>query len=253
MAEQLGPPVVGVTTYGELADWSNWPQNAYLTPQTYLRCIHAAGGTSVLLPGVHGGEPDSPEPVLAPLSRLDGLVVIGGNDVCGRFYGRDEEPEEHVQHRPDRDAYEIAAIRHAWENHMPILAICRGIQILNVALGGTLVKDLVTAGASREHRGPVWGELTRHSVRLDPGTRIHALYGDEAAVPSHHHQAIDRLADPLRVTARASDGVIESVEGDDDHFVMGVQWHPEEGEDMVLFESFVEACQGRRLPALASA
>jgi gamma-glutamyl-gamma-aminobutyrate hydrolase PuuD len=236
-------PVVAVTTYAVVADWASWPQRSALTPMAYTDRLLAAGASPVLLPVDERGEPGR---VGRALERLDGLVLIGGEDVCGRFYGRDEEGHEHEQnrHRPERDASEIEAARVAWERALPILAICRGLQVLNVALGGTLVPDLAEAGALPEHRLRR-GSFHHHQVAIEPDTVLHGLYGSEASVPSHHHQAVDRVADGLRVAARAEDGVVEGAEGRNGAFAVGVQWHPEEAAESGLFEAFVAACGNR--------
>jgi gamma-glutamyl-gamma-aminobutyrate hydrolase PuuD len=240
----LARAVVGVTTYAVVADWASWPQRSALTPMAYTDRLSAAGASPVLLPVEEESAPGRVEDALA---RLDGLVLIGGEDVCGRFYGREEDEHEHEEnrHRPARDASEIAAAQAAWERGLPILAICRGIQVLNVALGGTLVPDLAETGALPEHRLRR-GSFHDHAVAIEPGTVLHELYGDTASVPSHHHQAIDRLADGLRVAARSADGVVEGVEGRNGGFSVGVQWHPEEAAESGLFAAFVAACGGRR-------
>jgi putative glutamine amidotransferase len=229
-------PIVGVTTYAEVADWAEWPQPVVLAPQNYTHCLVAAGASPVLLPpwtvdGLGAGP---------TLDRLDGVVLIGGEDVCGELYGRSEDREEHRlrRHNPTRDAFEIAVVRHAWETDMPLFAICRGMQVLNVALGGTLIPDLFSAGHSRGHRIKR-GVFNRHAVSFEDGSALHELYGTATDVPSHHHQAIDRLADGLVVSGCADDGVIEAVEAPGRRFTVGVQWHPEEGEDMALFHAFV--------------
>jgi putative glutamine amidotransferase len=233
-------PVVGVTSYRDQADWANWPQEAVLVPTNYLDRLAASGVSPVLLPPV----PDDDDALLeASMERVDGLVLIGGEDVCGRAYGRDETDDDHdaARHRPERDRHEIAAARVAWEQQKPILAICRGIQLLNVALGGTLITDLATSGAMPEHRLQ-WGTFHDHAVDFDPGSVLAKIYGDTAQVPSHHHQAIDTLADGLVVTGRAPDGIVEGVEATNGNYVLGVQWHPEEGADVEIFRAFAAAC-----------
>jgi putative glutamine amidotransferase len=229
-------PLVGITTYAEVADWADWPQPVILAPQNYTDCLVAAGASPVLLPPWTAEAAEVGE----TLGRLDGLVLIGGDDVCGNFYGRSEDLAEHVsqRHNPARDAFEIAAARHAWAADMPLLAICRGLQVLNVALGGTLVPDLFAAGRSRGHRIKR-GVFNRHEVAFESGSAVHALYGSATDVHSHHHQAVDRLADGLAVAGTSADGVIEAVEAPGRRFAVGVQWHPEEGEDLALFEAFV--------------
>jgi putative glutamine amidotransferase len=235
-------PLIGVTTYGEVADWANWPQPVVLAPQSYVESLVRAGASPVLLPSWTA---DAAE-IQATLDRLDGLLLTGGDDVCGVSYGLSESPEEHEagRHRPERDAFEIAAARHAWDADMPLLAICRGTQILNVALGGTLIPDLFSQGFAQDHRIER-GVFNHHSVNFEPGTAIHSLYGATADVPSHHHQAIDGIGGGLVVTGRSDDGVIEAVQSIDRSFALGVQWHPEEGEDMVLFEALVRAAAAR--------
>jgi gamma-glutamyl-gamma-aminobutyrate hydrolase PuuD len=229
-------PLVGVTTYAEVADWADWPQPVVLTPQNYVSCLVKAGANPVLLPPAVADA----EAVGRTLDRLDGLVLIGGDDICGRVLGAHEDEEEHnrQRHNPARDAFELVAARLAWARDMPTLAICRGIQVLNVALGGTLIGDLFEAGYSREHRVKR-GIFNRHPVEFEPRSAMSELYGRTTDVLSHHHQAIDRLAEGLVVTGRAEDGVVEAVEAPDRRFVVGVQWHPEEGDDLALFRAFV--------------
>jgi gamma-glutamyl-gamma-aminobutyrate hydrolase PuuD len=231
-------PMIGISTYAEIADWADWPQPVVLAPHNYIDCLVAAGASPVLLPSSTRDHAT----IGSTLDRLDGLVLIGGDDVCPESYGLPEAPQEHREgrHRPDRDVFEIALARHAWSADMPLLAICRGMQILNVALGGTLIADLFSAGFSHEHRIKR-GVFNDHGVAFEPGTIAHELCGAVADVPSHHHQAIDRLADGLVVAGRSADGVIEAVEARTHSFVVGVQWHPEEGVDMALFEALVSA------------
>jgi anthranilate synthase component 2/putative glutamine amidotransferase len=243
MPKDRSQPLIGVTTYQEAATHGRWTEEAVFTPRTYTACLSDAGGAPVLLPpSLSNGQGALPEVI----DRLDGLMLIGGEDVCGQVYGREETEEEHGRevHNPARDALEVEATRCAWETGLPILAICRGIQLLNVALGGTLVPDLVGAGASDEHR-LVQGSFHDHLVEFEPGTLAYQLLGPATQVPSHHHQAVERVADVLRVSGRSQDGVVEAAEaGDGRPFVLGVQWHPEEGQDPTLFAAFVEACRG---------
>jgi putative glutamine amidotransferase len=235
-------PLIGVTTYTEVADWANWPQPVVLAPESYVDGLARAGASPVLLPSWTAEASD----IQSTLDRLDGLVLTGGDDVCGESYGLDEPRDEHEtgRHRPERDAFEIAAARHAWDADIPLLAICRGVQILNVALGGTLISDLFSQGFSQNHRIER-GVFNDHSVSFEPGTAIHSMYGPTADVPSHHHQAIDGIGGGLVVTGRSEDGVIEAVQSMDHSFVLGVQWHPEEGKDLVLFEALVRASGAR--------
>jgi putative glutamine amidotransferase len=236
-------PLIGITTYAEVVLHGRWEEPIVFAPRTYADVLARAGGHPVLLPSaLTEGDPD----VGGLLERFDGVVLTGGEDVCGLAYGREEDPAEHEAeaHNPPRDEFEIAVARHAWERRLPILAICRGLQVLNVALGGTLIPDLESAGASREHRLEL-GVFHDHAVSFDSGTRLQRLLGAETMVPSHHHQALERVADGVRVSGRAPDGVVEAAESDDaDRFALGVQWHPEEGSDAALFDAFVEECGG---------
>lgn len=239
------PPLIGLTTYCERATHGIWTEDAVLAPRTYADFVSRAGGAPVLLPPQLSNGAGALEPVL---DRLDGLLLIGGEDVCGLAYGRDEAPGEHEieGHNPDRDRLEIEATRYAWSTATPILAICRGLQVMNVALGGTLIHDLPAAGASAEHR-PQRGVFHHHRVDFAPDTLAFDLLGEDTQVPSHHHQAIERLADELRVSGRSQDGIIEAAETmEQGRFALGVQWHPEEGEDATLFEAFIEACEVSR-------
>ena len=236
-------PLIGITTYSEVVRHGRWEEPIVFAPRTYADVLARAGAHAVLLP------PDTGAGDLRLgelLDRLDGIVLSGGEDVCGLAYGREEDPAEHELevHNPARDRFEIAVAHLSWERRIPLFAICRGLQVLNVALDGTLVPDLAAAGASPDHR-LVRGVFHDHRVVFEPGTQMHRLLGDEATVPSHHHQALDRVSDQLQVSGRAADGVVEAAESRDaERFAIGVQWHPEEGSDAALFEAFVERCGG---------
>lgn len=234
-------PLVGLSTYSVDADWKAWADNSSLTPNSYVRCLATSGAVPVLLPSL-GPAVSAPDRLL---DALDAVVLIGGGDVCGRRSGRDEDAAAHAAHSDQRDDFEIALAQGAWERDLPLLGICRGMQVLNVARGGTLIEDLASAGASSEHLIDR-GVFNRHAVEFEPGSRAAEMFGPRTVVPSHHHQAVDRLGEGLVTTGVAEDAVIESVEGSGKHFVLGVQWHPEEGEDMTLFEALVEATAVRR-------
>ncbi len=236
-------PLIGITTYSEVVRHGRWEEPIAFAPSTYAGVLASAGASPVLLPPqLNRGE----AALGALLDRLDALVISGGEDVCGLEYGREDGPGEHERelHNPVRDRFEIDLARLAWERRTPTFAICRGLQVLNVALGGTLIPDLAAAGASPEHRLRP-GMFDDHEISFEPGTRMHQLLGAAAAAPSHHHQALDRVADELRVSGRAADGVVESAEAiDPDHFAFGVQWHPEEARDGTLFQALVEVAGG---------
>lgn len=208
---------------------------------TYLRAIERAGGTPVVLP------PLGPAPIHALLDRLDALCLSGGPDLDPATYG--QRAGEHLGPTwTDLDFFELAVARGADARCLPILAICRGMQTLNVARGGTLHQHLASDGVA--HRQAEAAEEASHSVRVEPRTKLAAILGRDAVlVNSFHHQAVDRLGAGLRAVAWAADGVIEGVEAQDREFVLGVQWHAEclieSDESLALFASFVEAAGTR--------
>ena len=226
-------PLIGITTYREQAQWGTWHVPAVLLPASYADAVAAAGGEPVLLPtGAVSAE---------VVSRLDGLIIAGGADVDPARYGQPAGPHTAVV-RPERDESELAGLEVALDRDLPLLAICRGMQLLNVALGGDLLQHLPdVAGVGTHDPGP--GLYERRDVRTEPGTRLHQLLGGTAPVACHHHQAIDRLAPGLTPAAWAEDGVVEAVEAVGRRFCLGVQWHPEEGTDHRLFAAHVAAAR----------
>ena len=226
----MSRPVIGITTYAETARWGVWNCPAVLVPADYVRQVGDAGGIPVLLP-------PRPEDVEV-LDRLDGLVVAGGADVDPERYGADRDPRTGPP-RPDRDAGELALLARALERDVPVLAICRGSQVLNVARGGDLVQHLPDVVGDERHRHTP-GVFADHDVAVEPDTRLGSLLGDHAPVKSHHHQGFGRLGSGLREAARADDGTVEALEDPSQRFAIGVLWHPEAGEDLRLFEELVE-------------
>ncbi|MFC4610811.1 gamma-glutamyl-gamma-aminobutyrate hydrolase family protein [Streptomyces maoxianensis] len=223
----MAMPLIGVTTYLEPAAWGVWEMPAALLPAGYPRLVQAAGGLAALLP------PDDPAQAESVVSRLDGLVIAGGADVEPVRYGA--EPEERTgPPARDRDAWELALIRAALVSGTPLLGICRGMQLLNVALGGTLVQHL------DGHIGGV-GVFGAHTVKPVPGTRYAEIVPEESSVPTYHHQSVDRLADTLVASAHAEDGTVEAVELPGAGWALGVQWHPEAGDDMRVMSALVRA------------
>jgi putative glutamine amidotransferase len=235
------PPRVGMTTYRELASWGVWSEPADLLPASYADEVVAAGGVPMLLPP---SAPDQASAADAVLDGLHGLVLAGGADVEPARYGA--ERDEHTgAARTDRDSWELVLTRGALDRGMPLLAICRGMQVLNVALGGDLVQHLPDVVGHDGHC-PVVGQHGRHDVRLDPASRIGALLGVHAAVATYHHQGVDRLGADLAATGWADDGTVEALERAGDAWVVGVQWHPEVHDGAALFAGYVAACAAYR-------
>jgi gamma-glutamyl-gamma-aminobutyrate hydrolase PuuD len=186
----------------------------------------------------------SPVPGVADalVERIDGLVLTGGVDVDAALFGADRHPKAQ---RPDevRDRFELALLDAAVARDLPILAICRGIQVVNVWRGGTLHQHLADIGASPDHM-EVPGVYGTHHVRIGPKSRLGSILGlADDDVPTHHHQAVDRIGAGLVATAWSDDGTVEGLEDPEYRFLVAVQWHPEVGENMALFESVVEAAQ----------
>jgi putative glutamine amidotransferase len=226
----VGKPLIGITTYVEPASWGHWHNvEAALVPYEYVRAVERAGGRAVLVPPDEHG-------IDNVLDTLDGLIFSGGNDMEPEEYGADSHPAT-VGTNPERDRGELALLEAALERDLPVLAICRGFQVLNVARGGDIVQHLPEVVGHEEHREVV-GEFSEHPVRVDPSSLIGEVQGP---VKSHHHQALGRIGDGLREVAWAEDGTVEGLEDPDKPFVVGVLWHPEAGEDQRLFERLVEA------------
>jgi gamma-glutamyl-gamma-aminobutyrate hydrolase PuuD len=226
-------PLIGISTYREQARWGTWDVPAVLLPAAYAEAVAEAGGEPVLLPtGAVSTD---------IVARLDGLVLAGGADVEPQRYGQAPGPRTTVL-RPDRDAAELTLLRAALERHLPTLAVCRGMQLLNVALGGNLVQHLPDVPNTGCH-DPGAGSYARREVRTAPGSELGRLLGPSATADCHHHQALDRIAPELTPTAWSEDGVVEGVEAAGHGFCLGVQWHPEAGEDRRLFMALVATAQ----------
>ena len=233
----MAKPVIGITTYVTPAKWSYWDVEAALVPAAYVHAIQRAGGRPLLVP-------PSEDDVDETLDALDGLVFSGGADLDPELY--DQEPhEETFGIHPERDRAELALLESALARDMPVLAVCRGSQVLNVALGGDLVQHLPDVVGDEKHKHTP-GTFADHDVTVAEGTRLAELLGDRAPVKSHHHQGFGRVGAGLRVSACAEDGTIEAVEDPEHRFVMGVLWHPEAGEDMRLFEELVREAKDFR-------
>jgi putative glutamine amidotransferase len=228
-----------LTTYLQQAQTGVWDVRASFLPAIYFEGVALAGGISALLPP----QPVDDDIADRVLDGLDGLIITGGRDVDPGTYGQDPHPatDEANEDNRRRDAWEFALLRGAIRRGLPVLGICRGAQVVNVALGGTLHQHLPDVLGHTRHQkgGAVFSTSSVHTV---PGTRLAALIGESSDAQCYHHQALDRLGAGLIVSAQDDDGVIEAVEIPGDHFLLAVQWHPEERlDDLRLFAALVEA------------
>lgn len=238
-------PLVAVTTYRQDTRWWSWDRDAAVVPGLYLDMVVAAGGWPVLVPPVGAGSDDLAEVTASAvdpvLDAVDALVVIGGGDVDPARYGQDPDGRNGGTN-DRRDELELQLVDAAIDRDLPVLAICRGHQVLNVLFGGTLVQQLPDLLGSTRHQ-PAMGAFGQVTVHTEPGTHVHRLLGDRAEVLCSHHQAVETVGESLLVSARSDDGVVEAVEILGRSFVVGVQWHPEEQRDVRLFAGLVEAAR----------
>jgi putative glutamine amidotransferase len=236
-------PVIGLCTVFERARWNVWDQSAVLLPSNYVEAVQAAGAIAVLLP------PD-PRAVEHPdelLGLLDGLLLAGGVDIDPAAYGQRPHPETQ-ETVPERDAFEIALTRRAIELDLPVLGICRGMQLINVALGGTLIQHLPEHVLQEQHRRVIGTfDGSDHDVEVLPDTLAMRVIGAERhGTKSHHHQGVDVVGEGLSISARApADGLIEALELPDRGFVLGVQWHPEADGSSPVIGGLVQAARER--------
>jgi len=249
----MARPVIGICTPREHARWARAhardpaPElDAFVLPRSFVDPVHRACALALLLvpDSAFVADPD------AALDLVDGLMLAGGADLDPASYGAERHPLT-VDPDPDRDAFEIALVRRALERDLPVLGICRGMQILNVARGGTLHQDLPEQ-LGHDHHRRVSGsfEGADHDVRLLPGSLAACAAGEELhATKSHHHQGVDRPGDGLQVTGRAVDDLTEAIEEPRNRFALGVQWHPEADERSKLIAALVEAAAAVRAPA----
>lgn len=231
-------PVIGLTTYLQQAKSGIWDVHAAFLSDRYIHGVNRSGGIATLLP---------PQPVdddIADriLARVDGLILTGGRDVDPAAYAHEPHP---TTDEPDtaRDTWEFALVAAALRRHLPVLGICRGAQVLNVALGGTLHQHLPdVVGHTHHQQGNA--VFATSSIKTVEGSKLAGLLGERANAQCYHHQAIDRLCDGLVITGLDEDGVIGAVEMPGHDFVLAVQWHPEETlEDLRLFAGLVEAAR----------
>jgi putative glutamine amidotransferase len=240
----MARPTIGICTPLERARWGPWDQDAFLLPRNYVDAVHRAGAMALLL---------VPDPALIEepdeaLDRIDGLMLAGGADIDPAAYGAEPHPAT-IGSVPERDAFEVALVRRALERDVPLLAICRGMQVMNIARGGTLHQHLPEL-VGHEHHRRVLGSFdgADHEVRLAPGSLAARVAGEELhATKSHHHQGVDRLGDGLVVTGWADvDELPEALEVERNGFALGVQWHPEADERSRLIAALVGEARARR-------
>jgi putative glutamine amidotransferase len=242
-------PAIGICAAVERVSWGVWDgYEVTLAPRSYVRAVQRAGGIGLVLPPDEAAVAD-PDILL---DRIDGLILAGGADIDPASYGA----EAHAETRgtwPDRDAFEIALARRAIERDLPLLGICRGMQLINIALGGTLDQHLPDSTGSAIHRA-VGGTFGKHDVRLAPDSLACGAAGLEGfMVFSHHHQGIDRVADGLRVSGWSTDDdLVEAIELPDKRFALGVVWHPEEDPDSKVIRALVDAARGDSAGAVPS-
>ena len=239
----MGRPIIGITGELEAARWGNWIREAVVSPVSYTRAVERAGGTPVILPPV----PASSVPAL--IAGLSGLLLAGGRDVDPALY--DEAPHQQTD-LPDhrRDRFELILTRAAIDADLPFLGISRGMHILNVARGGTLIQHLPDRLGNESHRpDPV--KSTTHNLQVSAATKLGRILGESASVPAAHHQAVGRLGSGLLPVAWTADQVVEGIELDGHRFGLGVQWQPEDGGDLRLFEALVAAAKPVAAPVTA--
>ena len=230
-------PVIGLSSYRETARWGAWEQPADLLPAEYARAVEAAGGIPVLLP------PSDPAAAVDVIDRLDGLVISGGADVAPTRYG--EAPGEHtVSWRDDRDAWELALLDAADAVALPVLGVCRGMQVMAVHAGGRLdqhVPDVV----GHERHNPGGDQYGATDIRVEAGSRLAALLREGVVGTCHHHQAVAEHPG-FAAVAWADDGLLEAIEAPGERFRLGIQWHPEAADDARLFAGLVRAASDHR-------
>lgn len=239
-------PVIGICAAIETARWAAWELLVNLSPRSYTLAVQRAGALALILP---------PDDVVAEspdelLDMIDGLILAGGSDIDPAAYGAKPHPETRGT-RPERDRFEIALGTRALERDMPVLGICRGMQMLNVIQGGTLNQHVRDVGQNDLHRHTP-GAFTDHGVRLDPGSLAARVVGGESTeVKSAHHQGIEELGEGVVASGYSDDELVEAIEVPEKSFAVGVLWHPEEDERSRVIGSLVEEARSRAARAAA--
>jgi putative glutamine amidotransferase len=234
--------VIGITTYAQQARWGAWDVPAAVVPLDYVDAVERAGGRPLLVPPSENGVEET-------LAALDGIVFSGGSDLDPRSYGADAHAETDTP-QERRDQAELALLRAALEHDLPVLAVCRGSQLLNVVRGGDLVQHLPDEVGSNAHK-EVPGTFSEHGVRVAQGSRLGGIVGERGDVRSHHHQGFGRVGDGLVEAAWADDGTLEALEDPSQRFTLGVLWHPEAGDDDALFAALVAEARAYRAERVA--
>lgn len=236
-----GSPVIGISCYVEPVDRAPWVgQRSVVLPHAYVTRVEQAGGIALVLPPQHDAGEGA---VAAVLGRLDGVIIAGGADIEASRYGAQPHPSMR-EARPERDAWELALVRAATVRGLPLLGICRGMQVMAVAAGGRLVQHLPDVVGHEAH-SPHHGSYSSHHVLPVAGSRLAQMLGvGPLDVPTHHHQAVDPgslAGTPYVASAWHEDGTLEAIEAPSGCWSVGVQWHPEEGGDGLLFAHLVRA------------
>jgi putative glutamine amidotransferase len=240
----MARPVIGICTALERARWSVWDQQAYLLPRSYIDAVQREGGIALMLPPDERVE-EEPDGIL---DLIDGLILAGGADIDPASYGEQPHPETRGT-VPERDRFELALARRALERDIPLLGVCRGMQLMNIATGGTLLQHLPESHGHHEHRrNPGTFDGADHDVRLQEGSLAERAAGEAVhATKSHHHQGIDRVGDGFEVTGwSVIDELPEAFEAPDRRFALGVQWHPEADERSRLISALVAEAAAAR-------
>jgi putative glutamine amidotransferase len=245
----MSRPAIGICAALERARWSVWDQQAFLLPRSYIDAVQRAGGLALMLPADDNAI-DDPDSIL---DLIDGLILAGGADIDPGAYGSERHAET-LGTVPERDTFEIALTRRAFERDLPLLGICRGMQLMNVARGGTLLQHLPESHGHSDHRrNPGSFDGADHDVRLRDGSLAARAAGETThGTKSHHHQAVDRLGEGFEITGWSTlDELPEAIEAPESRFALGVQWHPEADETSRLIEALVAEAAAARAAASA--